>query len=142
MDAEIIMNELNVEGTTFLDPIRPNVIVPRGNGHHYNGSEKVIGTWFGETLYEKTFYKYNTESSFPDYITFAEASGIVPINMNFRVKRGSSDMYMTGNGSFWEQASNYGILFRYLNGYIQYRLLGYGTEINDMYLTIQYTKTT
>lgn len=33
MDAEIIMNELNVEGTTFLDPIRPNVIVAGSGGN-------------------------------------------------------------------------------------------------------------
>lgn len=32
MDAEIILNELNIEGTTFIDPIRPNIIIAGSGG--------------------------------------------------------------------------------------------------------------
>lgn len=37
--------------------------------HHYDGNEKVVGTWFGETLYEKTV---TTGGSVPSGATLVE----------------------------------------------------------------------
>ena len=69
----------------------------------------------------------------------------IPIKIDFIAKRGSGSslIYMTGNGSTHpEQSTNYAIMARIYMQDLQYMINQYGTEISDMWFTIQYTKST
>lgn len=113
----------------------------------YSTEEQIVGKWVdGKSLYQKTIYYLNTQSSFSDYLTIEEIVNIdKPIKLEFVVKRGTGEniIYMTGNGSTVPESNlNYGVKARILAKNLQYRIDTYGTEISDMWFTIQYTKTT
>lgn len=127
--------------------------------HHYDGNEKIIGTWFGETLYERTLNIGSISSTNDGYVigdkatlkikdcvelygkcTY-EANGekqTIPLpNYNnsayyIRVYYESDLGIMLDMPSLNGKA---GIWFEYSNDAFQY-------YNNDIYITIRYTKTT
>lgn len=126
---------------------------------HYDGNEKVIGTWFGETLYERTL-NVGSLSSANDafvigdksvlkikncvemygkctYISNGEQQTIALPNYNntgyyVRIYYISDLGYMLGTSSLNGKT---GIWFEFTNDAFQY-------YNQDIYITIKYTKTT
>lgn len=105
---------------------------------HYDGNEKVIGTWFGKTLYQKTLVIHNES-------TVSSNTTITTIDSTFRVKNWKAFAiengvnykvpYVAGNGN----ASFY---FRE-NGNVDFTIKDTSFAAgSDFYITIEYTKTT
>lgn len=105
---------------------------------HYDGNEKIIGTWFGETLYQKTLVIHNES-------TVSSNTTITTIDSTFRVKNWKAFAieygvnyqipYVAGNGN----ASFY---FRE-NGNVDFTITNTSFAAgSDFYITIEYTKTT
>lgn len=112
---------------------------------HYDGNEKVIGTWFGETLYEKTYEFINvanaSKTSLGTLTTF-DSTWIIRDIKGYAVESGghkniflNSEGYTTGDGAFFNVIVNSSNVLRYnlqnLNS----------AHTCTVYLTIQYTKT-
>lgn len=137
---------ITIQYTKTTDTAGSGIWAPSGvPAVHYDSNEKIVGTWFGETLYEKTIYKLNTTSTFNDFIKFADFPNSIIVKMEFWAKRvvnGMEPFYMFGSGSYGEGADTYRITTRYFNGEIQYKIYNYGDQITDIYLTVYYTKTT
>lgn len=106
--------------------------------HHYDSNEKVVGTWFGETLYEKTLVIHNES-------TVSSTTTITTIDSTFRVKNWKAFAieygvnyqipYVAGSGS----ASFY---FRE-NGNVDFTITNTSFAAgSDFYITIEYTKST
>ena len=100
---------------------------------HYDGNEKVIGTWFGETLYEKTFTGTtgsNNTYFIPSTDNIAEAPFITGFitadNFNF------SAPYVDGSDYISLGQSSGGIRLYYSNYF----------KNKPYKITVQYTKTT
>lgn len=122
----------------------------------YSTEEREIGVWTdGKPLYEKTFYKLNTQSTFSDFIKFADIDNpetVISILWNAKRDLGNNSYLLyTGDGSSWTEAGvsgssyieGYGIFFRVSDsGELQYRIGQYGTSITDIWATVQYTKST
>lgn len=101
---------------------------------HYDGSEKVIGTWFGETLYERTFTGLATNINGDNWVNI---SGIDATTwkdaVNVEIYSNSSDV----NNKLTRIALGEARVF---NGNVQVTTsVAYNREINVA--TIQYTKT-
>lgn len=109
--------------------------------HVYDDKEKIVGTWFGKTLYEYSFTLIPTGVG--DYYN-------VPIN-NVDVVRNIEAVGIRQGG--WHVANNYQAAVN--NNYSSvfnvewnpgekkiYLLYGSGTPISKAYVTLQYTKTT
>jgi hypothetical protein len=115
---------------------------------HYTTDEQVIGTWIdGKPLYERSYSFTNTRSSFTDYVTLYNIPNIETVVKNtFTALRDlgqNEKLHYTGEGtSRPEHDASYYINVREYNGDIQYRINGYGTQITEMVITTQYTKTT
>lgn len=107
---------------------------------HYSTDEQVIGTWLGETLYQKTIEIPSISSSSPIEIDLSS------LNMkDFIDARGRVACYSNGVATevlylnVYSFASNYTGQMRYLNNKLQI----YHTHLNEYdsgYVTIQYTK--
>ncbi|MBR1703091.1 MAG: hypothetical protein IJ716_14285 [Lachnospiraceae bacterium] len=113
----------------------------------YSTEEREIGVWTdGKPLYQKTVHIQNTVSSFSDYINGIYMPEVdTAISMNFVALRNvnGSIIQICGNAmSRAETLTNYMIGLRMFNGYLQYRCDTYGSAITDIYVTLQYTKTT
>ena len=102
---------------------------------HYDGNEKVIGTWFGETLYEKTF-------DFGENITFFSnqwTDTSISVSSN-GINKIISVEAMNSGGTNWDMLG-----VNNDNTYVQiwnYRTAGEGAAITIRYLTLRYTKST
>ena len=104
---------------------------------HYDGTERVVGTWFGETLYEKTIHKTNVSPSSTDTV-LVSASEISPdldsvhriSGMFGRMQVNSSPYGTDGYNVVWGASSTY------------YHYNWYNENAPHVYLTYQYTKTT
>jgi len=105
---------------------------------HYDGNEKIIGTWFGETLYQKTLVIHNES-------TVSSDTTITTIDSTFRVKNWKAFAiengvnykvpYVAGNG-------NASFFFRE-NGNVEFTIRNTTFAAgSDFYITIEYTKTT
>lgn len=112
---------------------------------HYDGNEKVIGTWFGETLYEKTFHLSNKSISVGKNI-IVSTSDLSSLTIDKVI--GTVDGCITLSGGTYIINVPYGI------GATSYVTADYDSAegirvwrggsaftANDIYLTIQYTKT-
>lgn len=108
---------------------------------HYDGNEKIIGTWFGETLYEKTFIV--TSFTYEDWINAVDITSLnidKCLKISGYVKRSdASGLYMSYNGSYYENTT-YNFIVRNYDKKIQYIINGY-RDFSEMSITIQYTKT-
>ena len=110
---------------------------------HYDGNEKVIGTWFGETLYEKTIVT--------DFLNSSASDVLRPLSIDIT----NLDDIKNIDG-FWK-IENYGnvvpinlyhtsdyrtVMEIYPDDNIIGYMFSWGTTRGKLYLTIQYTKTT
>lgn len=106
---------------------------------HYDGNEKVIGTWFGETLYEKTYHTGSidtTNMTIPhgisniDKIVYAEGYGLHISNLFYNLPLVNS----AENG-------RYAIQVFADATYIYISCISTNQTV-DSYVTLRYTKTT
>lgn len=108
--------------------------------HHYDGEEKIIGTYFGETFYEKTIHL--TEAS--EVVTKQYTTEIQSLNpdkvflVNGRVKLGSVGGGTWINSPYFNSV-NYNTSIGVTNTEIT--VVATGWRYTEVELTIQYTKT-
>lgn len=102
--------------------------------HHYDGNEKVIGTWFGETLYERTFNGLATNTNGDSWVNIGGIDASTWKDaVNVEIYCNSSDV----NNKLTRIALGEARVF---NGNVQVTTsVSYNREINVA--TIQYTKT-
>lgn len=144
---------LTIQYTKTTDAAGSGSWTPQGvPAVHYDGNEKVIGTWFGETLYEKTVYLELT----PGVNTGTTPHGITGIakvvdyegtlfdsmygtdktcKMSQTVLNSATSGGMTANSTYsanlvYVDATN-----------VMYSLGSYYHSNAPLYLTVQYTKT-
>lgn len=102
--------------------------------HHYDSNEKIIGTWFGETLYERTFNGLATNTNGDNWVNI----GGIDVStwkdaVNVEIYCNSSDV----NNKLTRIALGEARIF---NGNVQVTTsVSYNRQINVA--TIQYTKT-
>ena len=102
---------------------------------HYDDTEKVIGTWFGETLYEKTIVQTSG-------ITIG-SYGTIGLPSNIIVKRLDGCAYRNShqNVDVFDGYSNNGVLFATIrNGHIEYMIDNIFSGVDEITFTVQYTK--
>lgn len=105
--------------------------------HHYDGNEKIVGTWFGETLYEKTLAIHNES-------TVSSRTTITTIDSTFRVKNWKA--FAIENGVNYQipyvaGSGNASFYFRE-NGNVDFTITNSSFAAgSDFYITIEYTKT-
>jgi len=102
----------------------------------YNGDEKVIGTWFGETLYEKSYIIDNLAPNPSDWVNDIQITGIKDI-----VDIVCSGYLSSGTVSF--VAPYITVSYNHTSGYTRhyFRDLGSSGQVT-LRTTIRYTKTT
>ena len=104
---------------------------------HYDGNEKIVGTWFGETLYEKTF-EYQVTS------TIGEGRTILYSFPNVNVKKIDTVAINNSTGTVYHIpfADNSQTNIVYTDGNITIRVTNdtWGTNYKFA-ITLQYTKT-
>lgn len=103
--------------------------------HHYDGNEKVIGTWFGETLYERTFNGLATNTNGDNWVNIGGIDASTWKDaVNVEIYCNSSDV----NNKLTRIALGEARVF---NGNVQVTTsVSYNRQINVA--TIQYTKIT
>lgn len=100
---------------------------------HYDGTEKVVGTWFGDTLYEKTYYYASLNARPSDWVT---------LESNVGMDRIVDWSYTLIDASSQKQCSQmYFSISLYNNNLRYYSTFGSGTA-TQVYITIRYTKAT
>ena len=99
---------------------------------HYDGTERIIGTWFGKTLYQKT-YDLGSDVSI-DYTGWTEINANYPTNCNLIIQVDCT----TSGGTYAA-----GILLgKKSNGKFEMQTTRNGNHQSLRYFTIKYTKTT
>ena len=98
---------------------------------HYDGTERIVGTWFGETLYQKT-YDLGSDVSI-DYTGWTEINANYPTNCNLIIQVDCT----TSGGTYAA-----GILLgKKSNGKFEMQTTRNGNHQSLRYFTIKYTKT-
>ena len=107
--------------------------------HHYDGNEKVVGTWFGETLYEKTIHITEaSEVETNQYTTEIQSLNADKVFLvNGRVKLGSIANGAWVNSPYYNSA-NYNTSIGVTNTEIT--VVATRWNYTEVELTIQYTK--
>lgn len=102
----------------------------------YNGDEKVIGTWFGETLYEKSYIIDNLTPNPSDWVNDVQITGIKDV-----AEIVCSGYLSSGTVSF--VAPYITVSYNHTSGYTRhyFRDLGSSGRVT-LRATIRYTKTT
>ena len=112
---------------------------------HYDNNEKVIGTFFGNTLYEKSYRVTTIESTTITLDTLSGINEIVSFNGGF--KRYVTNQNVWHNIASRSEGNTYNTYGMYLNWNDSNNTLsvsfgGYAAaEIKEIVVTIQYTKT-
>lgn len=144
-DRRAVSGTITIQYTKTTDTAGSGTWTPSGaNAVHYDGNEKVIGTWFGETLYEKTFHLSNKSISVGKNI-IVSASDLSSLSID--------KVIGTVNGCITLSGGTYVINIPYGMGATSYATADYDSAegirvwrggsaftANDIYLTIQYTK--
>lgn len=112
--------------------------------HHYDDTEKIVGTWFGETLYERTFNIQQSLSvgdnqiplNIPNFKELIDVHGRAYCNAIHNIQipmiSGNMSQYVVNP---WEYDSNGNLHLEIGSVYISENV------ITDVYITLQYTKT-
>lgn len=111
----------------------------------YDTNEREVGCWIdGKPVYQRTFYHRNTQSSFSDFVTIDSIANVETIVSLTGIAHRQVDTFdgWIDISSRPEFQTNYAVCMRYANGNLQYRIDTYGTQIDDIYITVLYTKTT
>lgn len=110
---------------------------------HYNNTEKIVGTWFGETLYEKSYYVQGVKDSAitVDSSITGTTIKLIEVKQTF-LATGGAYVNVWGNDSisstmFLRTLLSAGGLGVNFDGY---RTDYYGNDGFDVYLTVRYTK--
>lgn len=108
--------------------------------HHYDGNEKVVGTYFGETLYEKTIHiSEASEVETNQYTTEIQSLNADKVFLvNGRVKLGSIANGIWINSPYYNSV-NYNTSVGVTNTEIT--VVATRWKYTEVELTIQYTKT-
>ena len=139
---------LTYQYTKTTDVAGSGTWTPSGvNAVHYDTTEQIIGTYLGKPLYQKTVHISNTQGSFSDYVTIENIPNINLVVKNDIIARryisGTGEFYLNGNGTIRnEYTASYYVATRVFNQNLQYMIGDYGTQITDLWITLQYTKTT
>lgn len=119
---------------------------------HYDGNEKVIGTWFGDTLYQKTIKVASLSS--------VSSTPVTPISISDI----PFDMLMVKDANVYDNSDNRRLMIPNMSGYSPDRIFSHAyldksvtppvfyfslysngstfSNLLDLNVTIQYTKTT
>ena len=125
-DTNYYITDVNSDGTS--DEFQPII---------YSGNEREIGVWTdGKPLYQKTFYYTTLSPARSDW----ELLETLPFSIDTLVKYNVMNQYTDGNkqlgGAYWE------ISYFKSNNSLYYYTPELGSYIEDVYITLQYTKTT
>lgn len=113
----------------------------------YSLEEREVGVWIdGKPLYQRTYYINNQQDSFSDYADIATLDSTMEVkNISGCYKRSVNDLvsYMPIDGVYTYVQGVFGIDVRTYENKLQYYIHTYsGSEVTDIYVTLQYTKTT
>lgn len=141
-------NTGNTRGLAYLTLLYTKTTDTAGSGKltptamptvHYDGNEKIIGTWFGETLYEKTIHiveqSEQTNKNYTAEITSLNASHIKL--KNAEVKLGSNGGNAWYTAPFWYDGS-YNMCVAVSPN--DMNIFSRGWQYTEAYVTLQYTK--
>ena len=139
-DRSSISADVTIQYTKTTDTAGSGKLTPTAMPTvHYDGNEKVIGTWFGETLYEKTIKATGSFSAGSEVVialpTGADkvritggfintATDFIPLNLSF------GTINTTSNGTYC-----------YVNKSTGIHLYSHSWAFTEYAVTIQYTKT-
>lgn len=134
------VENLTIRYTKSTDAVGSGTWTPSGvNAVHYDDTEKIIGTWFGETLYEKTIHiveqSEQTNKNYTAEITSLNASHIKL--KNAEVKLGSNGGNAWYTAPFWYDGS-YNMCVAVSPN--DMNIFSRGWKYTEAYVTLQYTK--
>lgn len=112
---------------------------------HYNDTEKVIGTFFGEPLYEKSYKVTSITGTGVQLDTISDLKELVSGNGTFKRNSGGSHLWYEIDGrTETADYNNYGFYIHTASAnQIVVSFTGYSSsEIEEIIVTIRYTKTT
>ena len=137
---------LNADSMDDIASATPMVpVIAIGEASNYSTSEKKVGKWIdGKTIYQRTFNIANP-SNVTGYLDTSSANIESVITIFGMMKRNQVQWIIIGGRTEAPTSNNYGIVINYNseNGKIGYTVYGYAiSEINNIYVTIQYTKVT
>lgn len=118
-------------------------LIERSAGHHYSTQERVVGTYFGKPLYEKSF-----QVTTPSSNTSTNLVEVTDLNIDYMKNIGGTVKNVTTDNVGATSASGDFILwlrYNYENtgkAYIATQVKYSGYYRQTMYITMQYTKTT
>lgn len=105
--------------------------------HHYDGDEKVIGTWFGETLYEKS-WELTVKNHSSHWVTFTECA--IP---NFKAAINIEWSFTWGQRNYCPWDNNGTFMFNNQNASsAEFYAQSNQYSGQTLYYIVQYTKTT
>jgi hypothetical protein len=122
-----------------------------GEAHHYSTSEQIVGTWFGEPLYEKTLQFTLDSTKTGNWVSFNHGISNIDKIVN------ASSFAANDNGIYYNaiRFASYSSYSSYVQAGGSFSLVAasrvdvgfqIGSDIpnsyNKIYVTIQYTKTT
>lgn len=107
---------------------------------HYDDTERVIGTWFGETLYQKTIFIHNTSLVYSQTYSFAtDVPNVdIVIDKESLIKLAGSS-WVTGDAYTNTTQYRWDIQVNSASKEVGIQCLGWG--FTDAYVTLKYTKT-
>lgn len=131
---------LTYQYTKTTDIAGSGTWTPSGvNAVHYDDTEKVIGTWFGETLYEKTIHiveqSEQTNKNYTAEITSLNASHIKLKNAEVKLGADGGNAWYTA--PFWYDGS-YNMCVAVSPN--DMNIFSRGWKYTEAYVTLQYTK--
>lgn len=129
--AEAIRDMNGTENTYYPEEMASAIrAIPQETMVHYDGTERIIGTWFGETLYQKS-YDLGSEVSI-DYTGWTEINVSYPTNCNLIIQ-----VDCTTSGGTYAAGI---LLSKKSNGKFEMQTTRNGNHQSLRYFTIKYTK--
>ena len=137
------LNPDSIDDIASATPMVPAIAI--GEASNYSTSEKKVGKWIdGKTIYQRTF-NISNPSNATGYLDTSSANIESVITIFGMMKRNQVQWIIIGGRTEAPTSNNYGVVINYNseNGKIGYTVYGYAiSEINNIYVTIQYTKVT
>ena len=114
-----------------------------GDDTDYSTEEKIVGTWIdGKPVYQRTFHLTNPTMNWTANSLGITADKVFLVNTCFQT--GGNNAAMGGN-SYYSTSSNMCSVFAYKEfstNEVTIWIKNVGSTITDLYVTLQYTKTT
>lgn len=118
-------------------------LIEQSAGHHYSTQERVVGTWFGKPLYEKSF-----QVTTPSSNSSTNLVEVTDLNIDYlKYIDGTVKNVTTDNVGATSASGDFILWLRYNyentgKAYIATQVKYSGYYNQTMYITIRYTKTT